>query len=802
MSPIDVPLTALPLLPLRGGVVLPGVQSTLPVGRRRSIAVVDALSEGGASPPRVVIGVQRDARELDPSAADLHPIGTLVEVLGVQRAPGGARLITVRGLSRVDFARVHAGGAHLTVDVVPSAEPSADAAETRLAAEALAKVLAELDPKGEGAVGQVVAAFASDHDAGLLADRVAATLELTFEQAVRVLLTLDVGERLRTVTALAGDGLGRAEVQRTIERQVRQAFGSQQREAVLRQQLRAIQKELGEGGQPEDEHAALRERLDALELPAEARKIVDREAARLRTLAPGQAEYNVARTWLETVADLPWGKRAAVSSDLDAVQAHLEADHHGLDEVKKRVLEHLAVLQLATDQRGTILCLSGPPGTGKTSVARSIAEATGRPFVRVSLGGVRDEAAIRGHRRTYVGALPGRIIEGLRKAGASNPVMLLDEIDKMSVGYGSGSPEAALLEVLDAEQNVTFTDHYLELPFDLSEVLFVCTANVLSTLSPPLRDRLEVVQIDGYTPDEQLTIARRHLLPRQRTRHGLGEGTLALTDATLEAIIRDYTREAGVRQLERELVRLCRASALAVARDASRGPFVVEPDDLATHLGKPRFRQSALDAHRPAGVATGLAWTPVGGDVLLIETSRMPGTGQLTITGQLGDVMTESARAALSYVRSHAAELGVDPAFLERQDLHIHVPAGGVPKDGPSAGVTIFTALTSLLTGRPVRPDLAMTGECTLRGRVLPVGGIKAKVLAAHRAGLAHVVLPAENAPDLEDLPDVVREALTFTLAADMAQVLAVALCDIAPSEVHDAPGLERVAPSVQPASA
>lgn len=766
---------ALPLLPLRGGVLLPGTVSTLPVGRKRSVALIESLKPDDA-PPRVVVGVQRDARVVDPAAADLHPVGTLAEVLKVRRASGGARLVTLRGLHRVDLATIRSSGPFWTVDAVVSAEPSDEATETDLAAGALAAVLTELDPEAEGAVGQAAAAWREDKDDSALADRVASSLDLRFEDAVRVLLTLDVEDRLRVVTKLAGATLSRADVQREIERSVRQAFGQQQRESILRQQLRAIQKELGEGGDPADQHDALRETFDGLELDDEVRTVVDRELRRLGNLSPGQAEYNVVRTYLETLAELPWNARAEVHEDVEKVAETLDADHYGLDDVKTRILEHLAVLKLSGDARGTILCLAGPPGTGKTSLARSIAEATGRPFVRVSLGGVRDEAAVRGHRRTYVGALPGRIIDGLRKAGAKNPVMLLDEIDKMSVGYGSGSPEAALLEVLDPEQNSAFTDHYVEVPFDLSEVLFVCTANMLGNLSAPLRDRLEVVQIEGYTPEEKAVIARRHLLPRQRKRHGLAEDALELDDATLDTLISDYTREAGVRQLERELIRLCRAKALAVARGKDEGDFAVDVDALSDHLGRPRFKSPPLDTHRAPGVATGLAWTPVGGDVLTIETSRMPGKGRTTITGQLGEVMNESARAALSYVRSHADGLGIDPAFLERQDLHIHVPAGAVPKDGPSAGVTIFTALTSLLTGRPVRPELAMTGECTLRGRVLPVGGIKAKVLAAHRQGLTHVVLPVDNGPDLDDLPEAVREAMTFTLAADMDAVLAVAL--------------------------
>ncbi len=499
---------------------------------------------------------------------------------------------------------------------------------------------------------------------------------------------------------------------------------------------------------------------------------------------PQQAEYNVIRTYLELIADLPWSAKADAKEDLGAVSAKLEADHFGLDDVKKRILEHMAVLKLTGHAKGSILCLVGPPGVGKTSLGQSVADATGRPFVRISLGGVRDEAEVRGHRRTYVGALPGRILAGLKKAKVKNPIMLLDEVDKLGVGW-MGSPEAALLEVLDPEQNKSFTDHYLEIPFDLSEVLFICTANDLSTLSAPLRDRLEIIEISGYTLDEKLHIAKNHLIPKQLKAHAIPEGAFTITDDAIVAIAKDYTREAGVRQLNRELTKLSRALALEVVRatDTKTHELHVGADDLHKYLGKARFFSEVAERTSVPGVATGLAWTPVGGDILFIETSRMPGKGRVEITGQLGDVMKESAKAALSYVRSHADALHVDVAALESQDLHIHVPAGGVPKDGPSAGVTMFTALTSLLSGRRVRPDTAMTGEVTLRGRVLPVGGIKAKVLAAHRAGISRVILPHKNARDIDDVPKEARDAMEFIFADDMSQVIEAAL------EPADGPG-------------
>jgi ATP-dependent Lon protease len=636
--------------------------------------------------------------------------------------------------------------------------------------------LQEVAPDVVTSFGQWIESLGHPDDPGLLADRVAAALGLDTEKEVQVLLTREVGERLRLVTRLLVEARAMADLRRKIETEVRKGLTSGQREVLLRQQLRAIQKELGE--EPKgDDLSSLRERLDKAELPEEVRQVADRELRRLDNMQSAQAEYNVIRTYLEWIAELPWSVRATGDIDLNSVAAKLDADHHGLDEVKKRILEHMAVLKVSGNSRATILCLAGPPGVGKTSLGQSIADATGRPFVRIALGGVRDEAEIRGHRRTYVGALPGRLIHAMKKAGKKNPVILLDEIDKLGQGW-MGSPEAALLEVLDPEQNKTFTDHYMELPFDLSEAMFIVTANSLETLSAPLRDRLEIIEISGYTADEKLRIAKEHLLPRQLGRHAIAEGTLTVTDDAILAIIRDYTREAGVRQLERELTKLCRALTLEFARSSDEKParLTIDVADLHKRLGKVRFVSEVAERTAVPGVATGLAWTPVGGDILFIETSRMPGKGHLEITGQLGDVMKESARAALTYVRSNADVLGIDAGFLDKQDLHIHVPAGAVPKDGPSAGVTIFTALTSLLTGRRVRPDTAMTGECTLRGRVLPVGGIKSKVLAAHRAGLTRVVLPHRNERDLDDVPSEVRDQMEFIFAEDMAQVLAATL--------------------------
>jgi ATP-dependent Lon protease len=762
----------LPLLPLRQGSLLPGTSTAFAVGRSQSLALASALHDGD----QVVVALQRDPEVTDPGDGDLHPAATLARVVRRFRGPDGTLRLALHGEQRATLRRLVEREPFWRAEVTVERETSADTAEAVALAGVLRDRLAELlDGSGEELLQKLDAPEVVAHP-GLRADLVATALGLPAERTAQVLAELDVVRRLRLVLELLLEARELAALKERLDREVGRELGKAQREHLLRQRLDAIRKELGEDDETSPVQA-LRKRLAGLELPAEAQSAVERELKRLESTGPNQPDHHVTLKYLELIADLPWNKRAPVNADIEAIAARLDADHHGLEQVKKRILEHLAVARMTGNQQGAILCFHGPPGVGKTSLGQSIAAATGRPFVRVALGGVRDEAEIRGHRRTYVGALPGRILNALRSAGVCNPVILLDEIDKLGHGW-MGSPEAALLEVLDPEQNRTFTDHYLELPFDLSEVLFLCTANSLDTLSPPLRDRLEIIELEGYTVEEKLQIGEQHLLPRQLERHGLGRDTLTLTDAALRAIVGEYTREAGVRQLTRELAKICRAVALQVARAGTGEPLTLQIDagDLAGYLGKARFFSDSAERLHAPGIATGMAWTPTGGDILYIETSRMPGKGRVEVTGQLGDVMKESARAALSYVRSHAAELGVDPAFLETQDLHVHVPAGAVPKDGPSAGVTIFTALTSLLTGRPVRPDTAMTGECTLRGRVLPVGGIKAKVLAARRAGLSRIILPARNRRELDDIPENVRNELEFVFAEDMSEVIASAL--------------------------
>lgn len=774
------PDSPFPLLPLRSGVVFPGHTLALSVGRPRSIALLGTLHCGDI----IAVATQREPRVDEPSLEDLYPVGSFARVVSVARRNEQVYQLVLEGLDRFALDSLDLEAAFWRASGVVLAEVGNTSEEAAMLAEELHAHLEELSQSG-GALGEIPSA---DGDPSGFADHIAASLGLDSESAALVLSEADVAQRIKLVMELLAKARTRAELRSKVEQDVRNSLGKSQKEMVLREQLKAIQRELGDDDE-ESEVDALRGRLDAAGLSQDARKIADRELKRL-TQSGGQGpEANVIRTYLDWLASLPWDKRAESSLDVDEISRTLEADHFGMQDVKQRILEHMAVQQLSGNPRGSILCLVGPPGVGKTSLGRSIADATGRPFVRIALGGVRDEAEIRGHRRTYVGALPGRLVNGLKQAGKKNPVVLLDEIDKLSQGLG-GSPEAALLEVLDPEQNRNFTDHYLETPFDLSEVMFVCTANSLETISAPLRDRMEIVEMNGYTHAEKAEIARRHLIPKRLKETGIPSEAFELTDPALRLMVEDYTREAGVRQLDREITRLGRCLALEVARKKDEQlRFTVDSEDVAGYLGKPRFRSDVAERVAHPGVATGLAWTPFGGDILFIETSRMPGKGRLEITGQLGDVMKESARAALTYVRSHADQLNIDIRSLESEDLHIHVPAGAVPKDGPSAGVTIFTAFASLLSSRRVRPDTAMTGECSLRGRVLPVGGIKAKVLAAHRAGIRRLILPKQNERDLAEVPADTLAEMEVHLVDDMSEVLSLALDDTQEVPVVGGPG-------------
>ncbi len=763
--------TTFALLPLRRGVLLPGSTLSIPIGRSRSVALVQSLSVGDV----IGVVVQRDPATEEPVLADVHAVGTYARVEQISKARNGRHYrLQLQGLDRFELRDIEQSDPYWSGRGDPAADDD-EGEEVALLAEEIRSQLRRAVGNRVPTISEIVE---GEHPPGRLADQLVASVDADRDREIEVLLTLDVAQRLRLCTEVLAEARARWELKQKIGSEVRRELEKDQRKHLLRQQLRAIQKELGEGGDGEDALGKLEDKLDAAGLSDEAREVVDRELARLRSLGGGGSpEVHVIRNYLEWIAELPWDTRAPIQDDIDAVARKLDEDHYGLEKVKRRILEHLAVMRLSGSNKGPILCLAGPPGVGKTSLGQSIADATGRPFVRVSLGGVRDESEIRGHRRTYVGAMPGRIINALRKVKVKNPIILLDEVDKLGQGW-MGSPEAALLEVLDPAQNKTFTDHYLELPFDLSEVTFIATVNSLEPLSAPLRDRMEIIPLSGYTPQQKREIAKRHLVPIQLAEHALDEDALGLDDALLDTIIADYTREAGVRQLGREITKLCRTLALQAVRSAGTDVprLVVDLDMLRTSLGKPRFFSDVAERSTVPGVATGLAYTPVGGDILFIETSRMKGKGGLQITGQLGEVMQESAKAALSYVRSHAELLGVDVEQLADHDVHIHVPAGGIPKDGPSAGVTMFTALASLLSGRRVRPDTAMTGECSLRGRVLPVGGIKEKVMAAHRAGIERVVLPARNERDVDDIPQDTREALELIFVHDMHEVLDAAL--------------------------
>jgi ATP-dependent Lon protease len=615
----------------------------------------------------------------------------------------------------------------------------------------------------------------SIQEPGQLADLVAANLDAPVEDKAQLLETVDAKERIRKVLRLLTRQLEILKMRERINSQIKEEMGKNQREYVLRQQLKAIKEELGEEEGDQGDLDVVEERIAKASLPGEADKVARKQLKRLRQMQVGSAEYTVVRTYIDWLLDVPWSRETTDNLDIAAVRKVLDEDHSGLEKVKKRIVEYLAVRKLKKDKKGPILCLIGPPGVGKTSLGRSVSRALGRKFHRISLGGVHDEAAIRGHRRTYVGALPGQIIQGMKKTGTINPIFMLDEIDKVGHDF-RGDPAAALLEVLDPEQNDTFSDHYLEIPYDLSKVMFIATANVGDTIPAPLRDRMEIIEIPGYTRREKLDIAKVHLVPKQLEDHGIKGEILTISDAALEGIIDHYTREAGVRNLERQIASVIRGVAVKVA-EGETGPWAMnDAEALRPYLGPARFTSEVAERTSESGVATGLAWTAVGGEILFIEATRMHGQGKLQLTGQLGDVMKESAQAAMSYVRTRAEDFGLPKDFLEKSDLHIHIPAGGMPKDGPSAGVTMMTALVSLLTGICVRHDVAMTGEITLRGRVLPVGGIKEKVLAAHRAGIKRVILPERNAADLEEVPEEIRETLEFIPVSTVDEVLVNAL--------------------------
>jgi ATP-dependent Lon protease len=759
-----------PVLPLKEMVVFPESMSPLAIGQERSVKLVEDVVSGDRVVALVTV---RDTEADPPGWDDLYEVGTAALVQKMIRVPDGTLRILVQGLKRIRVENRVGEEPYLVAEVaeVP------DVVEESRELEALTRNVQSLFGRIIGLVPylpeELQLAAANVDNPSALSHLVASTLRIKTEEKQRLLSLADVKERLREISVILNRELEVFELGTKIQSQVQSEMEKGQREFFLRQQLKAIQDELGEGDPDQAEIAELRKRLDEIELPEDARKAAERELARLERLPPAAAEYGVIRTYLEWILTLPWTQQTADDLDLRRARRILDEDHYDLDKVKERIVEYLAVSKLKNDVSGPILCFVGPPGVGKTSLGQSIARTLGRKFVRISVGGVRDEAEIRGHRRTYIGAMPGTILRALRDAESRNPVFLIDEIDKMGADF-RGDPASAMLEVLDPEQHSSFRDHYLDLPFDLSKVLFICTANQLETVPPPLLDRMDVIQLSGYTEEEKLGIAKRYLVPKQLEAHGLDRGQVRFGDRVLRLAIREYTREAGVRSLERQIAALCRKAATQVAKGKAK-KIRLDEARVREWLGPRRFSGEVRRRTAEPGVATGLAVTAVGGDVLFVEATGYPGKGRLTVTGQLGEVMQESAQAALSWVRSHAGELGLDPAWFADHDVHVHVPAGAVPKDGPSAGITMATAIVSLVRGRPVSDEVAMTGEITLTGQVLPVGGIREKVLAAQRAGIGRVVLPSENEPELEELPPETREAVQFVLADSLEEVLGAA---------------------------
>ncbi|MCY0875081.1 MAG: endopeptidase La [Firmicutes bacterium] len=764
-------LRTLPLVPLRGLLVFPAMVLKLDVGREKSVR---ALDKAMVDDHMIILAMQMDSQEDDPSSSDIYTVGTIARVKQMMKLPNGTIRVLVEGLQRAQVVEYVREGDAFEVKAMVLEAP--ERSDTQV--DALMRAVTEQFEhylklsKKQGSDAQT--AIEDLDDGGRLADAIAANLGIKLQDKQRILEAIEVGERLELLLQILSDEREILELEKKINQRVRKQMERTQKEYYLREQMKAIQKELGDKEGRQAEADELRDWADKAGLTDVVRERVLKEIDRLEKVPVSSAEGSVIRTYVEWLLALPWELQEEVNIDIKRAQAVLDEDHYGLEKVKERILEYLAVQKLVREPKGPILCLVGPPGVGKTSLAKSIARALNRKFVRLSLGGVRDEAEIRGHRRTYVGAMPGRIIQGMKSAGSLTPVMLLDEIDKMASDF-RGDPASAMLEVLDPEQNATFSDHYIELPYDLSKVMFITTANSVHGIPQPLFDRMEMIYISGYTEVEKLRIAMDYLLLKQRQAHGLARDQLTINEETMTKLVREYTREAGVRNLERQIGTLCRKAAKQIVGE-ERKRVAVTVKNLEKFLGTPRYHYGTAEAHDQVGVAMGLAWTEAGGDTLAIEVASIDGTGKLTLTGQLGDVMKESAQAALSYVRSRAEELSIAGDFTEKHDIHIHVPEGAIPKDGPSAGITIATALASALTGRPVNKTVAMTGEITLRGRVLPIGGVKEKCLSAHRAGIRKVLLPKENAKDIDEIPASIRNDLQLVFVENMDQVLAQAL--------------------------
>jgi len=763
----------LPLLPVRDVVIFPYMILPLFVGREKSIAAVDAAL---ARDRLIFLAAQKELGEEEPKPEDIFAVGTVAMIMRMLKLPDGRVKILVQGLAKGRLQSFVAEDPFFSVQVERINEPRFP--ELPLETEALMRTvrdqLTQLVSMGKAMPPEIMVVLENLEDPGSQADLVASNIGLKVADAQTLIEIVDPVERLRRVKDLLAKELELAAVQNRIQTQAKEEMGKSQREYFLREQLRAIQAELGETDARAEEVAELRQKLEQAGLPAEAKAEAEKQLRRLETMHPEAAEYSMLRTYMDWLVELPWSRSTKDNLDLKKARKVLDEDHYNLEKVKERILEFLAVRKLKKEIKGPVLCFAGPPGVGKTSLGKSIARALGRKFVRISLGGVRDEAEIRGHRRTYVGALPGRVLQGMKQAGTNNPVFMLDELDKVGADF-RGDPSAALLELLDPEQNHAFSDHYINLPFDLSNVLFVATANVMDPIPSALKDRLEVIRLAGYTTEEKLSIAGQYLVPRQLEANGLKPADVRFSKNALLKIISEYTAEAGLRNLERELGSVCRKVARRYA-EGRKKPVLVTESTVGRFLGPPRYLPEEELRQSEVGVATGLAWTEVGGEILYVEVNTMKGKGELTLTGHLGEVMKESAQAALSYARAHARELGIDPDFFEGRAIHVHVPAGAIPKDGPSAGVTMATALISALSGRPVSKDVAMTGEITLRGQVLPIGGLKEKVLAAVRARIKTIIIPRRNEKDLEEIPPHLRKKVRFVSARTMDEVLAAAL--------------------------
>src|ERR1043165_2342888 len=765
----------LPVLPLPDTVVFPYMIVPLFVNRDRSAKAVDqALSENRM----VLLASQKNAEVDDPKAEDLHNFGTVSVIMRMLKLPDGRIRILVQGFSRAKVEYFDESKPYITAKVEPKTEPQVvpDSSELEAVIRNVKSSLEKMVSLGKNISADLVVIATNLDDPGRLSDLVASNLDLKVDKAQEVLELLDPVERLRRVNELMAKEMEVLEIQNDINTQARGEIDKNQREFYLRQQMKAIQQELGEGNEVQEEIDQYRTKIKKAKMPEDVAEEANRQLGRLERMHPDAAETATLRNYLDWMVSLPWTKATKDKLDLKKAQKILDEDHYGLEKIKDRIIEHLAVRKLKKDTKGPILCFVGPPGVGKTSLGKSVARALGRKFVRMSLGGVHDEAEIRGHRRTYVGAMPGRIIQSISQAGTNNPVFMMDEVDKIGADF-RGDPSSALLEVLDPEQNFAFRDNYLGVPFDLSNVMFITTANMLDPIQPAFRDRMEIIQLSGYTEEEKVEIAKRHLIPRQIEQHGLKKSQIQFTDDGLRAMINQYTQEAGLRNLEREIASVCRKVAKQVAMGEKKARKI-HTDNLDQFLGRPKVFQEELLKRDQIGVATGLAWTPIGGDVLFVEATAMKGRGNLTLTGQLGDVMKESAHAALSYARSHAKELGIAEDYFSKHDIHGHVPEGAIPKDGPSAGVTMATAILSLLTGKAVHRHIAMTGEITLRGEVLPVGGIKEKVLAARRAKIDTVILPSLNKRDLEDVNETIRKEMKFVFVDDIKSVFKSALLE------------------------